>query len=183
MSTFSDFGPLTERRRAELKQKQRKRMVLAGSSVFVVLVVIIAGVAVISHQPTHETSKGSGSSGKPSSSNAPSTTQMHAISKSVEVICSPTDYKDMCVKSITKATNTTSSPKDMIRAAVSVIREELGNAFSVSSLLKSNDPRVKQAIEDCKEHYENVKDHLKSTLDGIDMHKLDDLPTRFARTI
>lgn len=182
MSTFSDFGPLTERRRAELKQKQHKRMVLAGSSVFVVLIVVIAGVAVISRQPTHEASKGSGSSGKPAN-NAPSTTQMHAISKSVEVICSPTDYKDMCVKSITKATNTTSSLKDMIRATVSVIRDELGNAFSVASLLKSNDPRVKQAIEDCNEHYENVKYHLASTLDGIDMHKLDDLPQRFARTI
>ncbi|XP_078156869.1 plant invertase/pectin methylesterase inhibitor superfamily [Carex rostrata] len=177
MSTFSDFGPLTERRRAELKQKQRKRMVLAGSSVFVVLIVVIAGVAVISRQPTHEASKGSGSSGKPAN-NAPSTTQMHAISKSVEVICSPTDYKDMCIKSITKATNTTSSPKDMIRATVSVIHDELGNAFSVASLLKSNDPRVKQAIEDCNEHYENVKYHLASTLNGIDMHKLDDLPQR-----
>jgi pectinesterase inhibitor-like protein len=180
MSTFSDFGPLTERRRAELQQKKRKRMMLAGVSVFVVLVVIIAGVAVVTHQATHGASNSS--KAKPSN-NAPATTQMHAVSKSVEMICSPTDYKDVCVKSISKVTNTSSSPKDVIKAAVAVIGEELGNAFSVSELLKSRDPRIKQAIADCKEHYENVKAHLASTLDGINMHKLDDLPTRCAQTI
>lgn len=180
MSTFSDFGPLTERRRAELQQKKRKRMLVAGSSVFVVLVVVIAGVAAVTHQDTHEASKGG--SAKPSN-NAPATTQMHAVSKSVEMICSPTDYKDVCVKSISKVTNTSSSPKDMIRAAVAVIGDELGNAFSVSDLLKSQDPRVKQAIDDCKEHYKIVKVHLASTLHGIDLHKLDDLPTRCACTI
>ncbi|KAJ3704862.1 hypothetical protein LUZ61_008567 [Rhynchospora tenuis] len=175
MSTFSDFGPLTERRRAELKQKQRKKMLVAGSSALVVLVVIIAGVAVVAHQTSNKQSKGSTTS---SNNDATSTTQMHAISKSVETICEPTDYKDICIKSITKATNASSSPKDMIRASVAVIRDELRNAFSVSDLLKSDDPRVKQAIADCKEHYENAKDHIASTLDGIDAHKLDDLPTR-----
>ncbi|KAJ4801800.1 Pectinesterase [Rhynchospora pubera] len=175
MSTFSDFGPLTERRRAELKQKQRKKMLVAGSSALVVLVVIIAGVAVIGRQPHNE---GKGSSTTSSDDDATSTTQMHAISKSVETICAPTDYKDICVKSISKATNASSSPKDMIRAAVSVMGDELRNAFSVSDLLKSEDPRVKQAVADCKEHYENVKGHIASTLEGIDAQKLDNLPTR-----
>jgi len=91
------------------------------------------------------------------------------VSKSIKAMCSQTDYTDACEKSIGKAANaSSSSPKDIVRAAVAVIGDALGNAFNRSEVIKSDDPRVKAAVADCKEVFADAKDDLNSTLKGVD---------------
>jgi pectinesterase inhibitor-like protein len=52
------------------------------------------------------------------------------------------------------------------------------NAFNRSEVIKSNDPRVKAAVADCKEIYQNAKDDLGRTLHGIDASSMDGVAKR-----
>ncbi|XP_073004619.1 putative pectinesterase/pectinesterase inhibitor 45 [Typha latifolia] len=171
MSAFQDFGPLSERRKAEKQQKQRRRLIIVGVSASVLLIICVIGiVSIIYHSKQNAATQPSATSLV--------TDGLHSVSKYIDMICSPTDYKDACKKSISKATNSSSSPKDLISASVSVIGDEIGKAFEHSDLIKSDDPRVKAAVKDCRELYGYSKDELLRTLQDIDAHKLDQLPDK-----
>ncbi|KAG0523834.1 hypothetical protein BDA96_07G157100 [Sorghum bicolor] len=179
MSTaFSDFGPLTERRRVERQRQQRRRVMLAAGAASIVLILIVMGGAAVAYNASVQDESSSSSSSPSSSSSggggggSGSKSNLISASKSVKMMCSQTDYKDACEKSLSKAAAaanaSASSPKDMVRAAVAVIGDALADAFNRSEVIKSDDPRVKAAVADCKEIYQNAKDDLGRTLHGID---------------
>ncbi|KAH7680013.1 Pectinesterase protein [Dioscorea alata] len=167
MSAFQDFGPLTERRKAERQQSRRKKLMIIGSSIGVLAVVAVIGVAAV----VQHTGGSEGDSDPASGSHK----QLHSASRSVEMICSSTDYKKTCEKSLSKTSNSTSSPKDLIKAAVKVIFDEASKAFGQSQLFKSDDERVKGAVLVCQELLNSTKDSLTRTLNHLNVDTADKL--------
>ncbi|CAL5074187.1 unnamed protein product [Urochloa decumbens] len=203
-SAFGDFGPLTERRKAEKARQQKRRIMIAVGTVTIVAVLIVIGAAAIAYtgksssEGSHKASKASPSKAKsghspssdsessdssPSSdsSSSPSSSDdskapaaggdLKAVSKSIKVMCSQTDYTDACEKSLGKAAAknaSAASPKDIVRTAVEVIGDAIGEAFGRADLILSNDPRVKAAVDDCKEIFGDAKDDLNRTVHGVD---------------
>jgi pectinesterase inhibitor-like protein len=193
-SAFGDFGPLTERRKAENARKQRRRIMIAAGTVTIIILLIVMGSAAVmysgkksssdgghksSSKSTSSPAKGKSSGGSDSDSEAESEaepgsdakpkTDLKAVSKSIKAMCSQTDYTDACEKSLGKAANaSSSSPKDIVRSAVEVIGDAISQAFDRADLILSNDPRVKAAVADCKEVFADAKDDLNSTLKGVD---------------
>ncbi|KAF8704471.1 hypothetical protein HU200_031424 [Digitaria exilis] len=181
MSTaFSDFGPLTERRRVEKQRQQRRRVMVAAAGASVVLILIVMGGAAVAYnasvQDDDVDTSSSSSPSSPSSNGGSGSSSLLSVSKSVKMMCAQTDYKDACEKSLSKAVTAnaaaSTSPKDMVRAAVSVIGDAVAKAFEHSALVatttSNKDPRVKAAVADCKEIYGNARDDLARTLRGID---------------
>ncbi|XP_066361564.1 putative pectinesterase/pectinesterase inhibitor 45 [Miscanthus floridulus] len=150
---LDDFGPLTERRRAENARKQRRRIMIAAGTVSIISILIVMGSATVMYSGKKSSNDGGGghkSSSKGSSSPAK-------------------DYTDACEKSLGKATNaSSSSPKDIVRSAVEVIGDAISQAFDRADLILSNDPRVKAAVADCKEVFADANDDLNSTLKGVE---------------
>ncbi|KAL5206515.1 hypothetical protein ABZP36_034724 [Zizania latifolia] len=183
-SAFGDFGPLTERRRAENARRQRKRIMIAVGTVSIIIILIVMGGAALTYSGKSSDEEDGDSKGSSPAKAKPSGggggggshPDMRVVSKSIKVMCAQTDYKDACEKSIGKAVNASaSSPKDLIRTAVDVIGGAICQAFDRADLIMSNDPRVKAAVADCKELFGDAKEDLNRTLKGIDASGKDGL--------
>ncbi|KAK8931088.1 putative pectinesterase/pectinesterase inhibitor 45 [Platanthera zijinensis] len=171
-SAFQDFGPLSERRRAEKQQKQRKRFMIAGASISVILVLSVVGVATSVYHSRKSDNAGA---------TASPVEELHTSSKFIKTICSPTDFKDVCESTLSKSTagKNSASPKEIIYAAVSAITDAAQRGFNHSEIfIKSDNPRVKSAINLCRSLINETYDELKLALSRIDMHKLEDLPNQ-----
>lgn len=184
-SAFGDFGPLTERRRAEKARQQQKRLMIAGGIV-IIIIIIVCGVAFVYNGKSGKDKDGKGSSSKKGSSSSKGKSgsssggdddeessaapmDLKAVSKTITILCKQTDFQVTCQESLSKAANaSTTSPKDVVRTAVQVIGEAISQAFDRADLIMSNDPRVKAAVADCKEFFEYAKDELNRTLSGMD---------------
>ncbi|KAG8087486.1 hypothetical protein GUJ93_ZPchr0010g9082 [Zizania palustris] len=174
MSTaFSDFEPLAERRRVERQRQERRRVMVAFGGASVVLIIIVMGGAAVAYNAS-SSGDASDSSASPSGGGTPHP-GLRGVSKIIKTMCAQTDYRDTCEKSLAKAAANTSasSPKDVIRASVAVIGDAVRKAFDRSGEIVSDDPRVKAAVADCKEIYENARDDLAHTLGSIDAGGVD----------
>lgn len=148
---------------SDLEQKQRRKLVIAGSSAILLLLLVVGTVATTMYQAED----------KPN----PNTTTMRSSSKAVKMICASTDYKQTCETSLTKLANTSSpDPKEILKAAVTAVLDEISKSFSHSSLFKSNDSRVRDAVNDCWEMYQDSKEDLVKTLNKIIDTGLEHLP-------
>ncbi|XP_025822128.1 pectinesterase-like [Panicum hallii] len=184
-AAFSDFGPLTERRRVEKQRQQRRRVMFAAAGASVVLILIVMGGAAVAYnasvqdEESDDSSSSSSSSPSSPSGGGGSGSSLISVSKSVKVVCAQTDHRDACEKSLSKAANASaSSPKDIVRASVAVIGDAVGKAFDRSALATSDNPRVKAAVADCKEIYQDAKADLARTLRGIDAGGMDEVTKR-----
>ncbi|KAG1342564.1 pectinesterase [Cocos nucifera] len=138
-------------------------MVIAGSSSILLLLLVVGTVATTMYQADDK-------------SNSNSST-MYSTTKAVKALCVGTDYKQTCETSLTKFSNSsTSDPKELLKAAVMALIDEASRSFSHSFLLKSNDSRVQDAINDCWEMYQDSKEDLVKTLNRIIDTGLEDLP-------
>ncbi|KAG2643610.1 pectinesterase-like [Panicum virgatum] len=195
-SAFGDFGPLTERRKAEKARQQRRRIMIAVGTVTIIILLIVMGSLAVTYSgksssegkksskgssPSKGKSGGGGSSSSSSDSDSDSESEsesesskskpadLKAVSKSIKAMCSQTDYTDACEQSIGKAANASAtSPTDIVRTAVEVIGDAIKQAFDRADLILSNDPRVKAAVADCKEIFGDAKDDLNRTVKGVD---------------
>uniref|UniRef100_A0A0E0FM96 Pectinesterase n=1 Tax=Oryza nivara TaxID=4536 RepID=A0A0E0FM96_ORYNI len=177
-TTFSDFDPITERRHVERQRQERRRVMVAAGAASVILIIIVMGGAAVAYNASFGDGGSSSSSGSASGGGAQPS--LHGVSKIIKAMCAQTDYKDACEKSLAKAAanisaSSSSSPKDVVRVSVAVIGDAIEKAFDKSSAIVSDDPRVKAAVADCKEIYENAKDDLDRTLAGIDAGGVDGL--------
>uniref|UniRef100_J3MTI2 Pectinesterase n=1 Tax=Oryza brachyantha TaxID=4533 RepID=J3MTI2_ORYBR len=175
MSTaFSDFGPLTERRRVERQRQERRRFMVAVGGASVLLIIIVMGGAAVAYNAGF----GDGGSSSSSSGDGGAQPSLSGVSKIIKAMCAQTDYRDTCEKSLAKVASNasaSSSPRDIVRASVAAIGDAVEKAFDKSGEIVSDDPRVKAAIADCKEIYENARDDLERTLGGIDAGGVDGL--------
>ncbi|KAL2941085.1 putative pectinesterase/pectinesterase inhibitor 21 [Bienertia sinuspersici] len=93
--------------------------------------------------------------------------KLASTSKAVQAICSPTDYKDACVKSL--ASEKTDDPKELVKAAFASAKAELNQVASNSTTLKEleNNPNTAQAVKDCKELFQDAIDDFQRSFDEI----------------
>ncbi|KAG0469518.1 hypothetical protein HPP92_016218 [Vanilla planifolia] len=174
MSAFQDFGPLSERRRAEKQQNQRKRLMVTGASVSVVLILAVVGVATSLYHSNKPTLAAAGEGG-----HKPASNELHTSVKYIKTMCSATDFKEACESSLSKVVtgNKSSDPKEIVRAAVSVIASAAKKGFQhADGFVKSDNPRVKSAISLCKSLFDEANEELQLALSRIDVHKFEDLP-------
>ncbi|XP_040999906.1 probable pectinesterase/pectinesterase inhibitor 21 [Juglans microcarpa x Juglans regia] len=147
------------------QNKSKKYSIIGLCSALMVAMVVAVAVGA---------NRGANDDPKPSSTEEVSTSM-----KSVKAICQPTDYKETCEKSLSSAAGNTTDPKELIQVGFHVAMQELGTAMANSTTLKelANDPRAKQALENCKELLEYAVDDLQESFEKIgnfEVSKLDD---------
>ncbi|KAL3634625.1 hypothetical protein CASFOL_021679 [Castilleja foliolosa] len=87
--------------------------------------------------------------------------------KAVDAVCSPTDYKETCQKSLANA-NTT-DPRELIEAAFKAAVDDIAGVVKNSALLKeaAKDESTKDALNVCEEVLGTAVDDLKRSVEKI----------------
>ncbi|XP_042409354.1 pectinesterase-like [Zingiber officinale] len=190
MSAFQEFGFVSERRRAEKAQRMRKRLMIAGAVASVVVILAVVAAVAVVYKPAdggHGNSLSSKHSGGGSAalSSSSSSSDSHkgddhgSTSSVIQIICVSTDYKSACEASLKKSTNGNSAPKEYVRAAISALVDEVNGAFASLDDIKSDDPDVKVAVEQCREMHGYASGELNRTLGTIDdANSLSHLPAQ-----
>ncbi|CAL9039296.1 unnamed protein product [Musa banksii] len=138
MSSLRGSSPMSGRRREEKRQTQTKRLMMAGATTSVMLILEVVGVAAVqckSNQSAESSLSGSGSA---------STAQFRTTS-AIQAICTQTNYKSTCESTLKKYVNESSAPKDLVRAAVLAVVDGVGEAFNISDSIQSDDLKEKGA--------------------------------------
>ncbi|GFZ09035.1 hypothetical protein Acr_20g0008430 [Actinidia rufa] len=150
---------------------KKKVTVIAVSSILLVAMVVAVAV-VVTHKGNH-----GGSSGEGGSSGA----QISTTSKAVQQLCQPTDYKAACENALSSAGNT-SDPKTLIKIAFNVTVKHIGEAIRNSSFLQKavEDPRVQDALENCRELLEYSINDLRRSFNQVDTFELSEMNTYIA---
>ncbi|XP_020273830.1 putative pectinesterase/pectinesterase inhibitor 45 [Asparagus officinalis] len=93
------------------------------------------------------------------------------------MICTTTDYKSTCQKSLSKAVKSNDpDPKELVKAAISVIFDAIGAAFNRTQQIKTTDAQISGAMEDCRELFNSSKDELHASLNTIVDRGVDQIP-------
>ncbi|XVE65460.1 hypothetical protein DITRI_Ditri08aG0001500 [Diplodiscus trichospermus] len=102
-----------------------------------------------------------------------------ATSKTVDAICSLTDFKQSCIDSLGSVANNESAvPKDFVLAAIHVTLRELQAAFNKSGSIFGkalSDKTVKMAKDDCDDLLQYAIDELQASFSMVgdsDMHNI-----------
>ncbi|KAI8566030.1 hypothetical protein RHMOL_Rhmol02G0007500 [Rhododendron molle] len=97
--------------------------------------------------------------------------QVSTSTKAVQQLCQPTDYKETCVNALSGPAGNTSDPKQLIQLAFNVTVKHLGEAIRNSSFLKQartdKDPRIQDALENCRELLEFSINDLQKSFDAF----------------
>lgn len=154
---------------SEGRKNDRTKLMLLATAACLLLLLVVGAVVGSSYQQE----EGGGDDAGPSEH------AIHASAKSVTALCSSTDYVQACETSLSKVVpEGTQDPKVLLKAAVSVVLDEVSKGFAHSRLLASNDSRVRGAVQDCQEMYEDSKGEINATLRSIIDHGIEKLPAR-----
>jgi len=79
--------------------------------------------------------------------------KISASTKAVQSICEPTRYKEACINSLGKEAGNTSDPKELIRAAFKVAKDQISKGMEQSKTLQDakKDPATAQALDICQQ--------------------------------
>lgn len=159
IKSFKGYGKVDEGEERAFRRKTRKRIIILVVSAIVLVTVIIGAVA---GTLMHKRNKDSDS--------IPSTTTSQT--ESIQAVCSVTSYPDSCFASIssleTKASNKT-DPKELFRLSLLVAIDGLSKLSSLPDQLmtRSNDDRVKAALNDCRIVFEDAIDRLNDSISSL----------------
>ncbi|KAK1387390.1 Pectinesterase [Heracleum sosnowskyi] len=101
-------------------------------------------------------------------------------SKPVVSVCTPTDYKEACVNSMSSlANNQSASPKEFIQAAINYAKQEVKAALDKTGTLSKavDKPREKMAVEDCQDLLQFAVDELQASFSSVgdsNLHSMTD---------
>ncbi|PIA35514.1 hypothetical protein AQUCO_03500109v1 [Aquilegia coerulea] len=146
------------------------KVAVGGISLILVVGVIIGVVATMSR---------SGGSDNPSSHN--NAAGLSTGMKAVEALCAPTDFKDVCMKTLAPIAqkDNNASPKDLVHATFEATVQEVKKALNkTNSLGNGNSPYDQLSMDDCKELIEYAVYDLNKAISKIaksEMHTLGDL--------
>ncbi|CAA6663421.1 unnamed protein product [Spirodela intermedia] len=90
--------------------------------------------------------------------------------KAIQSICQPTDYKQVCVNTLTAAAGSNvTDPADLVKLAFKVAVDKIHDVFNHSALLKeaAADPRTKKALDSCEELLKYSIGDLKNSIDQL----------------
>ncbi|KAG0478543.1 hypothetical protein HPP92_013262 [Vanilla planifolia] len=149
----------------------RKRVIIGGSVVLLVAIVAAIGF-VVNHN------NGSSSSSDVTSSAAGDNLQ--SSTKSVQAICHATDYRDICISSISKVANGTTDPRELVKAAFQVASDHIREALAHSQVLSkaASDPRTKDALHTCGELMNYAIEDILTTFNKLGVFNMTD-PAKF----
>ncbi|KAK9671758.1 hypothetical protein RND81_12G052800 [Saponaria officinalis] len=147
-----------------------KNVVVVGVSLICVVACVVAvtvGVTKFGHSDSSK-DKGGGGSG-----------QIASSTKAVDSICQPTRYREACVSTLGSTAGNTSDPKELVKTAFKVAKDEVTKALEKSGTIKAaqDDPRAAEGLEICKEVIEYAVNDLERTVESassFSMENLDD---------
>jgi len=140
------------------------KFIVSGVAIVLVVGVVIGIIASVSH---------TGSSSKDDN--------VSTNSKTVSAICSPTDYKDACIKSLSSyAKNQSATPKDFIQTALQVTIQEVKAALQKSGVIGNgtNNSTQKMAADDCKDLLQFAIDELQASFSTVGDSELNTISDR-----
>ncbi|KAK8931415.1 Pectinesterase 4 [Platanthera zijinensis] len=143
------------------------KAVIGGFSAILLVAAVIGVVALVTRSP----------SGGGASNYSPAAAELTTTSKSVSALCAPTVYKDACASTLTGAINDSSTPGDIIRAAVNVITGEVQIAYRKTLDLSSqaNGSIDVDGFAFCKQLLGDAGDQLGAVIaEADDGSRLDD---------
>lgn len=149
----------------------RKTAIVGASSIFLVAMVVAVVVVSVTHKTPPPVASTSSNEGDKS-------IDITSTSKAVQTICQPTDYKDVCEKSLASA-NTT-DPKELMKLTFKSAIDEVSLALnSASELLKANkdDDKISQSLKICNDVLDAAIDNLQQSFDKLgafDLSKVDE---------
>ncbi|KAL8102770.1 putative pectinesterase/pectinesterase inhibitor 45 [Apium graveolens] len=181
---FQDFDLLNERREIEKKRRQKRIMICA---IVLCILVIGAAVALLVFQKKDDVDsvdskpgeKSSNEKSKKSKDNKPAhkkhqdkdNADVSKSSKMVKTMCASTDFKATCESNLGKFVkanpSVTQQPKDLIKAAFSVVSDELEKTMNDSSKFKLDTPKKKEAFEVCKKVIGDALQELNSSTNTV----------------
>ncbi|WCJ18246.1 Plant invertase/pectin methylesterase inhibitor superfamily [Euphorbia peplus] len=136
------------------------KIVVSGFSLLLVVGVVIGVIAAV-HR------------GEGSTDTANLSPQMKAVTQ----ICQPTNYKDVCTKTLGNVNST--DPKQLIQGGILAIAESLKKSFNLSNDLivkvKEGDNRTKTSLNDCKTLLNDAKEELQGIIEKVSQVSLKDL--------
>ena len=146
-----------------------KNVVVVGVSLICVVACVVAvtvGVTKYSHSG-NSSDKGEGGN------------QIASNTKAVQSICQPTRYRQACESTLSSSAGNTSDPKELVKTAFQVAKEEITKALEKSATIKAvkEDPRGAEGLEICKEVIEYAVNDLERTVDSVgsfSMENVDD---------
>ncbi|KMZ60077.1 pectin methylesterase, family CE8 [Zostera marina] len=154
--------------------KSAKLTILAATVAFLLLLGVIV-VCAIQY-------KSGESEDKKKDNEEASEIRLHAQSKQVKEMCSVTEYDHVCVVSLSnilKQTNLSNpQTKDLMRGAVIVVSDEISKVWMKSKLIKSDDPNVKGAVQDCEGLFRHAKKELLSSIQAMNIQGIEELPKK-----
>ncbi|XP_058083008.1 pectinesterase-like [Magnolia sinica] len=113
-----------------------------------------------------------------------STTDVEKVStsiKAIDTICAPTDYKDVCTKTLESSVSNNGSidPKELLKATINATIAEVKAALHLSNNMgnKTTDAMNQAALSDCKDLMEYATAELQASFSEVgdkDMHTLPD---------
>ncbi|WOH09017.1 hypothetical protein DCAR_0728469 [Daucus carota subsp. sativus] len=171
---FQDFDLLTEQKRIEKERKLKKKIAIGIVVGVVVVAAVVAFVCMDLNNP------GNAETEKPTKKTEDKNNEVTKSSKMAKTICASTDYKAACEKSLGKVIHSNPSqkhqPKDLLKASISIISNELDKAMNQQSKLKLDTPTEKEAFEVCEKVIGDAKQEINSsatTVGGKDIGSLD----------
>ncbi|XP_074563160.1 putative pectinesterase/pectinesterase inhibitor 13 [Curcuma longa] len=160
-----------DKQMSEGRKNERAKLALLATAACLLLLLVVGAVVGASYRQDDD--------GDEEEAAKQSEQAIHASSKSVTALCSSTDYVRSCETSLSKVVpEGTEDPKVLLKAAVSVVLDEISKGFAHSRLLASNDSRVRGAVQDCQEMYEDSKGQINATLRSIVDNGIEKLPAR-----
>ncbi|KAI3417064.1 LEA_2 domain-containing protein [Psidium guajava] len=160
---FQDFDHLSERRRAERKQKLRKRIAIAVVS-SLALAGVVAGCVIAVMQRSGSTSTAN------NAAPAEPTSQISHSQKMIKMVCSSTDYQETCTNTFDKAVKSNANltqPKDLLKVAIGAAFDEVEGAFNKTKQFEFTTPKEKAAFEDCKQLLEDAVEELGFSVNNL----------------
>ncbi|KAM6558781.1 hypothetical protein CsatA_028020 [Cannabis sativa] len=136
------------------------KVVVSALSIVLVVGVALAVVAIVNVQNQKKEEVGDGNS-------------ISSQTKTLELICSATNYKNSCVDSLKPvATNSSAEFKDYLKAAMLATMDQVSKSLNLTSSLlveanSTNNPKLKMSLEDCNDLLSFAVDQLQASFSMV----------------
>ncbi|KAK8946439.1 putative pectinesterase/pectinesterase inhibitor 28 [Platanthera zijinensis] len=143
----------------------KKAAIIGGSVILLAAVVASVGVVVYRNTSSSVTPQPAGNGDN-----------LQTTSRSIQAICQATDYRDICVSSISKVANGTTDPSEIVKLSFQVAVDHLRQAVQSSKLLSAAaaDPRTKDALQTCRELIEYAVEDINTSFNKLGGFNLSD---------
>ncbi|XP_019193237.1 PREDICTED: pectinesterase 3-like [Ipomoea nil] len=165
INSFKGYGKVDPAEEQAYRRKTRRRIIIVVVSA-VLLVGLIIGV--VAGTVAHKKNKSSGGSGDDATPGSPA---------SVEAMCSVTEYKESCMKSLSPAA-AGGKVKDPLKLFVLSLKMEADSLAELASrpagwMNGTKDKNLRQAFEVCRDVFDDAVQRLNDSIASMEVHGVD----------